>query len=165
MDGASFDNNTQNPDGIVGADNEDPSMGGNPMGGDPGMGGDPMGGDPGMSGDPMGGDPMGGDPGIGDGESDDTMSIINKLSDTDKEAVRAYAESMLSRDENNTQDSPGNEGQMMESVIFTKKQIKKIQEEIGPNKDYISSERDNGLQKKTSKTVKNNSPFKPKKFN
>ena len=100
----------------------DPSMGGgdpNAMGG--GM--DPMGGpDPSMGGeDPMGGqDPMMGPPpadgdgqlnpdmggmddsgmgGEGDGPDDSTMSIINQLSPEDLDAVRAYAESMLSRDE------------------------------------------------------------------
>ena len=87
------------------------TMGGmdpNAMGGDPNaMGGDPnaMGGmDPNaMGGDPnaMGGDSMMNDPAMGsdpamDGQTDDsTMSIINQLSDEDREAVRAYAESML----------------------------------------------------------------------
>ena len=98
------------PDGGMGGG----PMGGPDMGGDPGMGGpdmggDPMGGDPGMGGPDMGGandgmlnPDMGGPMDGGDegGDGDSTMSIINQLSPEDREAVRAYAESMLARDEN-----------------------------------------------------------------
>ena len=168
----------------------DPGMMGDPnaMGGDPNaMGGDPnaMGGDPGMMGDDpnaMGEDPnaMGEDPNAmgGEGTGDDTMSIINQLSDTDREAVRAYAESMLSRDE--TQGEGGGEpadggddlpidanGQpMMEKVIFTKNQLRMINEELGLNSQPKDNDEKNQkpLQKKTSNTTSKKSPFNPPRF-
>ena len=175
-----MDDASLSPDqGMMGDPN---AMGGDPnaMGGDPGMMGDPnaMGGDP----NAMGGDPnaMGEDPNAmgGEGAGDDTMSIINQLSDTDREAVRAYAESMLSRDE--TQGEGGGEpadggddlpidanGQpMMEKVIFTKNQLRMINEELGLN----SQPKDNDeksqkpLQKKTSNTTSKKSPFNPPRF-
>lgn len=191
--------NTNQPPVDDASFSQDPMMGGDPgMGGDPNaMGGDSnaMGGDPNMMGDDpnamgedpnmMGDDPnaMGGDPGMigGDagmdagadgqeGAGDDTMSIINQLSDTDREAVRAYAESMLSRDEeqmDGQNDELGGEAEqpVMESVIFTKRQLNKINEEFGPNRDYLDND-DNKkpLQKKNTKTTSNNSPFNPKKF-
>lgn len=176
MDDASFDG------GQIGGDS-------GIMGGDPGMiGGDPnaisgdqgmMDGDQGM----MGGDQgmMGGDTGIdggqdetgGEGTGDDTMSIINQLSDEDREAVRSYAESMLSRDETkiNGEDGDAMGGQdqpMMEQVIFTKKQLNKIHENFGPSQDELDkspNERKKLLNKKRTKTTSNNSPFNPKQFN
>lgn len=91
-----------------------------------------------------------------DGKSDDTESIINKLSDEDKEAVRSYAESMLKKDE--TQEENGNEQPMMEQVIFTKKQLNKIQENFGPSYDELMKKDDRKeLPKKNSKSK--NSPF------
>ena len=124
-------------------DGQDPAMGGDPMAGgeapmdgqDPAMGGDPMMGDPAMGGDPM----AGGEAPMEGGEGDDsTMSIINQLSDEDREAVRAYAESMLNKSEGE-QEAPagedpmmgdpamgGEQPPMMESFIFTKKQLNKI---------------------------------------
>jgi hypothetical protein len=177
----------------------DPNMGADPMGGDPNMGGapagDPMGGDPGMGGDPsMGsapaGDPMGGDPGMGDdpmngpdmsadtGDGDDsTMSIINQLSDTDREAVRAYAESMLNRDETQAGTEPtgeptdapmdapagGDQEQpMMESVTFTKGQLEKINEVFGDNQNDFRDKKP--LNKREEKVVSKKSPFAPKNF-
>ena len=156
--------------------------------GDPNaMGGGPnaMGGDPGMMGDDqnaMGEDPnaMGEDPNAmgGEGTGDDTMSIINQLSDTDREAVRAYAESMLNRDE--TQGEGGGEpadggddlpidanGQpMMEKVIFTKNQLRMINEELGLNSQPKDKDEKNQkpLQKKTSNTTSKKSPFNPPRF-
>ena len=107
----------------------------------------------------------GDDPNATGGTGDDTASIINQLSDTDREAVRAYAESMLSRDETA---GNGQEQQqpMMERVIFTKGQLTKLHEEFGPNRDYLynGDERINGSTKKTTKTTSNNSPFNSPKF-
>lgn len=165
---------------------------GDPMGGDPGMGGDPMGGDVPPDGngqlDPdMGGDPMGGDPGMegGEGEGDDsTMSIIDQLSPEDREAVRSYAESMLSRDEaqGGAEGGPddmggeppmdggpdmgpdqGGQPPMMEQVVFTKKQLKKLNEAISimePEKD----DDEKRLEKKKGKSVNKKSPFNSPKF-
>ena len=197
-----MDDASLSPDqGIMGDPN---AMGGGPnaMGGDPGMMGDDqnamgedpnamgedpnaMGGDPGMMGDDqnaMGEDPnaMGEDPNAmgGEGTGDDTMSIINQLSDTDREAVRAYAESMLNRDE--TQGEGGGEpadggddlpidanGQpMMEKVIFTKNQLRMINEELGLNSQPKDKDEKNQkpLQKKTSNTTSKKSPFNPPRF-
>ena len=157
---------------------EDPSMGGEPpmdgMGGTDGQLNPDMGGDAPMDDEP----PMDGEMGGEEGD-DSTISIINQLSPEDREAVRSYAESMLSRDESNGEgmeeeppmggdepvpgpDGQGNEPPMMESVIFTKKQLKKINEnmmtmktddEKGPKK---MSKKGNSLGKK--------SPFNSPKF-
>ena len=75
--------------------------------------------------------------GTDDNPADDsTMDIINRLSDTDREAVRAYAESMLARDE--TENEPGMDGdsmsdqpepdnnQMFETFKFSKKQLEEM---------------------------------------
>lgn len=165
--------------------NQQPPMDDASLSPDQGMMDDPnaMGSDQGMMDDPnaIGGDPnaMGEDPSAigGEGIGDDTMSIINQLSDADREAVRAYAESMLSRDE--TQGEVGGEqdggddlpidanGQpMMETVIFTKNQLKMINEELGLN-SQLKNKDDDGkkpLQKKTSNTTSKKSPFNPPKF-
>ena len=175
---------------------------GDPGMGDPGMGGDPMGGDPGMGNmndgqlDPpdMGGD-MGGEPGPldgapmgaeGEGEGDDsTMSIINQLSPEDREAVRSYAESMLSRDETKGEDMGGEEppmdggeapmggdpgmgpdpnggAPMMESFVFSKKQIRSINENL-PVTDLKKREDKVNDKKKGNNTPKK-SPFNSPKF-
>ena len=149
-------------------------MGGDPnaMGGDPNaMGGDPnaMGGDPNamggmdpnaMGGDPnaMGEDPMaGGQPPMEGGEGDDsTMSIINQLSAEDREAVRAYAESMLDKSSGN-EENP----QMMETYIFSKKQLQTIMETIGTMDDKTEEK---PLNKKNGVTVSKKSPFNSPKF-
>jgi hypothetical protein len=150
----------------------DAAMGGDPMMGDPAMGGDPMAGEqPPMDGqDPaMGGDPMASEqPPMDGGEGDDsTMSIINQLSDEDREAVRAYAESMLNNsnsEASSNNDVPMNgEEPVMESVIFTKKQLRTIMEGIG-NAD-IEPETDNRrLNKKKDKSVSKKSPFNSPNF-
>ena len=115
--------------------------------------------------DPM----MGGDPATGDGGDDSTISIINQLSPTDKEAVRAYAESMLSRSEGNIENSTDmvddsmGEAPMMESVVFTKKQIKKINESFRS----INNKGDDTktvLNKKKTQTVSKKSPFNSPDF-
>ena len=144
----------------------DPNM----MGGDPNMemGPNMMGGDPNMEMDTnMGTDPnaMGGQNPEGE-ESDDTASIINKLSDTDKEAVRSYAESMLNRDEaqGNGETGQENGAPMMEQVIFSKKQLNMLKENFGPSQDELMKKNDRKeLPKKQSSKIKN-SPFSPPKF-
>lgn len=177
-------------DGASPAPVDDPMMGGDPaMGGDsmadgqdPAMGGDPMaGGQPPMDGqDPaMGGDPMAGEqPPMEGGEGDDsTMSIINQLSDEDREAVRAYAESMLSKSEDGQEapagedpmmDDPamgGEQPPMMESFIFTKKQLNTLMENFGPTEDELQKQDERKpLPKKKEKTVSGKSPFNSPKF-
>lgn len=148
-------------DGASPAPNQDPMMGGE----DPAMGGEaPMGNNPVMGGeDPMmGGDPaMGGEGPIGDEDGDDsTTAIINQLSPEDKEAVRAYAESMLNKTEDQ---AGGNEEPMMESVIFTKKQLKAINESFRDSEETRDDK--TKLNKKKSQTVSNKSPFNSPKFN
>lgn len=125
--------------------------------------------------------PMGDEPPMEGGEEgdDSTMSIINQLSDTDKEAVRAYAKSMLNRDEsqNNGEDNgeeevppmdasmgQNNDGApMMECVIFTKKQLRKINENFGPTSDELEKDK-KPLEKKKSKQVGLKSPFSAPRF-
>lgn len=138
----------------------DPNM----MGSDPNMEMDPnmIGGDPNMGADP---NAMAGQNPEGE-ESDDTASIINKLSDADKEAVRSYAESMLSRDEVQGNGETGQEdgAQMMEQVIFSKKQLNMLKENFGPSQDELMKKNDKKeLPKKQSSKIKN-SPFSPPKF-
>ena len=150
-------------------------------GASPAPSGDPMAGEqPPMDGQDtaMGDDPMMGDPAMGGGEGDDsTMSIINQLSNEDREAVRAYAESMLSRSEGG-QESPasedpmmdepamgGEQQPMMESFIFTKKQLKYLMENFGPTEDEIQKQdKRKPLPKKKEKTVSTKSPFNSPKF-
>lgn len=100
----------------------------------------------------------------GEMNDDSTMSIINQLSDKDKDAVRAYAESMLSRDE--TQNN--NDGQMFESkkyrdVIFKKGQLLEMNENFGPTADELDNTKPKNFSKKTNKNK--NTPFNSPKFN
>ena len=169
-------------DGASTVPSGDPMVDGDPMAGeqppmdgqDPAMGGDPMMDDPTMGGDPMAGEqpPMEGEDG-----DDSTMSIINQLSDEDREAVRAYAESMLSKSEGG-QEAPAGEGPMMddpsmggeqqpmmESFIFTKKQLNTLMENFGPTEDELQKQDERKpLPKKKEKTVSNKSPFNSPKF-
>ena len=111
---------------------------------------------------------MGGEPEGGEGSGDDTMSLFDELSDEDKEAARKYIESMLTRDESQEGSDMGNEmpdmggaPQMpMESVIFTKGQLKKINESLGAGMD---DEKDD--KKLTQRTEKTNSKVKSSPFN
>lgn len=179
----------------------DVPQGPDPMGGgmpsDPGMGGDPSMGpadmppadgngqlDPNMG--DMGGDPMGGDPSMDEpmdgGEGDDsTVSIINQLNDKDKETVRAYAESLLSTEEENDGEDMGDEdapmggdpsmedpnaqggAPMMETVIFTKKQLKTINENFLQMSDDDEKQERKAGAKKGNKLNKK-SPFNSPKF-
>ena len=169
-------------DGASTVPSDGPMMGGDPMadeqppmdGQDPAMGGDPMMDDPTMEGDPMAGEqpPMDGEDG-----DDSTMSIISQLSDEDREAVRAYAESMLSKSEGG-QEAPTGEGPMMddpamggeqqpmmESFIFTKKQLNTLMENFGPTEDELQKQDERKpLQKKKERTVSDKSPFNSPKF-
>ena len=79
---------------------------------------------------PMDSDIPEGDNGMGD---DETMDIINKLSPKDKEAVKSYAESLASNNEDSNepeqqeepmQDGLNMEAPMNETFIFKKKSIK-----------------------------------------
>lgn len=168
------------PNDMGGAGAVDPAMGGDPNAmGDPSMGGDPNAmEDPTMGGDPsaMEGPSMGGAPEEG---GDSTIDIINQLSDTDREAVRAYAESMLNRDEsqNNEEEAPVDSGMgmgeqdpnggapIMESVIFTKAQIKKLNEGFGVTGDEINKDSRKPMPKKKTNNVSSKSPFNNPKFN
>jgi hypothetical protein len=159
----------------------DPNMmGGDPntMGGDPNMmGGDPnmMGGDPNMEMDPnaMGGDQgaMENDPNALGGEEENPrltnlMNTASNLSDDDLKATESYADSLLSKDETQTDDNGQQEGgaPMMEQVIFKKSQVKKLQENFGPSQDELMKKNDKKeLPKKQSSKIKN-SPFSPPKF-
>ena len=162
-------------DGQPPMDGQPPVDGQPPMDGqDPAVGGDPMTDDTAMGGDPM----DGAQPSMDDGEGDDsTMSIINQLSDEDREAVRAYAESMLSKSKGE-QEAPAGEGPMMddpamggeqqpmmESFIFTKKQLSTLMENFGPTEDELQKQDERKpLQKKKERTVSDKSPFNSPKF-
>ena len=148
---------------------------------DPGM--DPMaGGDPSMmEGDPaMEGGDMGMEGGETEGGDDSTTGIINQLSDEDKEAVRNYAKSLLSRDEKQNDDMGGMEGPAPEMdaaatgmegaapapgqevmMEITKGRLKKVQHRLGEVfGDPDEAERNVGTQKRTAKKGGNkNTPF------
>lgn len=100
---------------------------------------------------------------------DSTMSIINQLSDTDREAVRAYAESMLNRDEtvdNNSNENPDGPAEPMQetkSVIFTKGQLREMNENFGPTADELEKTKQNMFSKKTN-DKNNKTPFDKPKF-
>ena len=155
-------------------DGASPAPEGSEMPMDPGMGeGMPEGGempmDPGMGeGMPEGGEmPM--DPGM---EGDETMEIISKLSPKDKEAVKSYAESLISKDETNdmpeeTQESPAQDGlnmeaPMNETFIFRKKQLNKLMENFGPTETELEKDKKPNLVKKQKKTKK--TPFNAPDF-
>ena len=120
---------------------------------------------------PEGGEDLmagGGDMAAGDENADDdsTMSIINQLSPTDREAVRAYAESMLARDETNGEEEmpeaepAGQEpGVMME---ISKGRLAKIQNRLSEMFGDNMLGRKNGETDREQKKVKkgkNSSPF------
>lgn len=87
--------------------------------------------EPGMPDDQM---PMdnGADMG-GNGDVDDIVSLLNKLTDTDKKAAKGYIESMIDREEsqNGADSDPQNQEVQTESVSFSKGQLKKIYEQFG----------------------------------
>ena len=114
---------------------------------------------------PNGGGEMPEVPEVETEEGDDsTMSIINQLSDEDRESVRAYAESMLNKQEEKGEEEVPEmpdemQGNPQECKRFTKKQLK---EEFGvkPNADEEMPAK-NTLRT----TLKNGNPFNPPKFN
>lgn len=100
---------------------------------------------------------------------DSTAAIIQKLSPEDREAVRAYAESMLSKSEDNAtedngEDMPQDNGlmdddQLMEAT-FTKAQLNYLAENFGPTQDELTQDLENKpLAGKEKKSIKSNSPF------
>lgn len=146
-----------------------------PMGADPNMGA----GIGNMAEDPNAGIPAEGDPGMEGGDmgmeggDDSTASIIDQLSDDDKEAVRNYAKSLLNRDETNTDGAPGMEepaaapapapsqagqGVMME---ITKGRLKKVQRHLSETFRSNDDDKDetDRKQKKVKKNVGKKSPF------
>ena len=131
---------------------EDPNM----MGG---MGNDmPMDGEAPMDNNEMGGD--------------ETMDIINQLSPKDKEAVKSYAESLISKDESDdnaeeiqnvpAQDGLNMEAPMNETFIFRKKQLNKLMENFGPMDAELEKDEKTNLVKKQKKTKK--TPFNAPDF-
>lgn len=167
QDGAlSFDNEQQpTEDQNIGQENGFNSIDNQDMG-EQGIENQEMNGqDPMLQGQPQNNnDPMQNNDMGGEMNDDSTMSIINQLSDKDKDAVRAYAESMLSRDE--TQDN--NDGQMFESkkyrdVIFKKGQLLEMNENFGPTADELDKTKPKNFSKKTNKNK--NTPFNSPKFN
>lgn len=96
---------------------------------------------------------------------DSTMSIINQLSDEDKESVRAYAESMLDKSEDNDE-NPEMDGETAPAVpegkTFTKKQLKEAFG-VKPEDDMENNFGPSKQPKK--KTISKNSPFNPPMFN
>ena len=126
------------------------------------MGG--MGNDMPMDGEaPMDNNEMGGD---------ETMDIINQLSPKDKEAVKSYAESLISKDESDdnaeeAQDVPAQDGlnmeaPMNETFIFRKKQLNKLMENFGPMDAELEKDEKTNLVKKQKKTKK--TPFNAPDF-
>ena len=105
-------------------------------------------------------------------EDDSTMGIINKLNDDDKDAVRSYAESLLKRDkgQNENGEEPTSDGlnmeapvggNMSESVIFTKAQLRKINENFNKEEDKLEKP----LSKKEKNITNKKSPFNVPNFN
>ena len=105
-------------------------------------------------------------------EGDETMEIINNLSPKDKEAVKSYAESLISKDESEdnaeeAQDIPAQDGlnmepPMNETFIFKKKQLNKLMENFGPTKTELEKDKKSNLVKKQKKTKK--TPFNAPDF-
>ena len=102
---------------------------------------------------------------------DETMDIINKLSPKDKEAVKSYAESLASNNEDSNepeqqeepmQDGLNMEAPMNETFIFKKSQLNKLMENFGPTNDELVNDKKTNLSKK-QKNVKN-SPFNAPDF-
>lgn len=118
--------------------------------------------------------PMDGETPMDDNEmgDDETMNIINQLSPKDKEAVKSYAESLISKDESgdNTeeiQDAPVQDGlnmeaPMNETFIFRKKQLNKLMENFGPTETELEKNEKPNLVKKQKKTRK--TPFNAPDF-
>ena len=107
---------------------------------------------------------------MGNEDDDSTAGIINQLSDEDKKAVRAYAESMLAKSKSDEENNDGNMGEIpggnniAESAIFSKKQIEMLKETFGINKEDEKEDRKTlGKKEKGNKSSK--SPFNSPVFN
>ena len=157
----------------------DPTNGANPSMGGNGMA-DPMaGGDPSMGGE----DPsMGMGQGVGeempeDGMDDSNMNekvkeitdISNELDEKGQETILKYARSVKdnsnSMQDSNEPEMGNEEPQMpMESVVFTKGQLKRINENFGVGMD--DEKNDKKLTKRTDKTINKvkSSPFNSPRF-
>ena len=112
------------------------------------------------------------DPNLGsdaEGNDDSTAGIIDQLSDEDKEAVRNYAKSLLSRDETEMPGAepgmeepapaPGQEqGVMME---ITKGRLKKVQQKLSETfrGNYDDKDETERKQKKVNKDFRKKTPF------
>lgn len=155
--------------------NPDPMAGGDPnaaadpnaMGADPNAAADPNAGmDPNADPSAMGADPMAG--GEAEGGDDSTDSIIDQLSDDDKEAVRNYAKSLLNRMESPSDEAAGmgepapapdqaGQGVMME---ITKGRLKKVQQRLNETFRGQEDEREKPrTQKKVNAKGGKKSPF------
>ena len=129
--------------------------------------------DPNMMDPNMGGD-MNNEMGpVNDMGGDETMSIISQLSPKDKEAVKSYAESLISKDEANSEgnsnipEEPMPDGLNMETpvnetFIFNKKQLNKLMENFGPTNAELEKKEKTNLIKK-HKQVKS-TPFNAPDF-
>ena len=118
--------------------------------------------------------PMGDEIPMDNGEmgGDETMDIINQLSPKDKEAVKSYAESLISKDESSdsteeAQDAPVQDGlnmeaPMNETFIFRKKHLNKLMENFGPTETELEKDKKPNLVKKQKKTKK--TPFNAPDF-
>ena len=114
-------------------------------------------------------DNAGENPEIPEGGDDSTMSIIDQLSDKDRDAVRAYAESLLNRSEAPNEGTQGEESTnqpIMETLKAKKNEWRRLVENFGPTQDEISvdSENNKSLAKKSKKSVVQDSPFNAPNF-
>lgn len=147
---------------------QDPSMGGAPMPDAPVAGGDP-----GLA--PEGPEPEGGE---ATGKVKEIMDTANQISEKDQDTLLKYARSLkdASEEAGNEAGMPGGEpmpqqdpsmggGQppMMESVVFTKKQIRKLNENFGE----MEQELDRKEEPKKTTRIKDNKvgPFDPPQKN
>lgn len=130
--------------------------------------------DPNMMGDMSNEMPMGDEMPMDNNEmgEDETMEIINQLSPKDKEAVKSYAESLISKDESEdnaeeAQDVPAQDGlnmepPMNETFIFKKKQLNNLMENFGPTETELEKDKKPNLVKKQKKTKR--TPFNAPDF-
>lgn len=169
MDDASF---SQDPNAMMGADpmaDPNAAAGADPTMADPNAaaGGDPTMTDPNAAagGDPTMADPTMGDPNADMGGGDDPLvqAITQRagdLSDKDKKTLLSYEDSLKADDAENGggEDMAQQQQPMMEQVIFTKKQLNKLQENFGPSQDELMK-KPNRKALPEKKRKSNGSPF------
>ena len=157
------------------------------QGGDPSMMGDAdpsmdMGGDPGMEDPMMGGNNMGQGEGNPDRQRKEIQKNIGKAcadfrnyQGQDKEDLSKWVEGMLDSILDDSNAGIGDESEpdmdmseepapQMESVIFTKKQLDKLNEEFGIENLSSKKEDETKIEKKQN-TKNNNTPFSNPKLN